>query len=81
MKGQGVLAGMPDLILFEKAHDYGALCIEMKSAKGRVTLHQGVMHERLTASGYCVRVCRSFDDFKTVILWYLDGIPCPLKGS
>lgn len=68
MRNEGLLAGMPDLCLpvprvrFLESHRvqvFGALYIEMKSAKGKLSEHQAKMIEILQAAGNRVVVCRS----------------------
>lgn len=82
LKAEGVVAGVADLILMVprcvKAHDdegwfntIHALCIEMKTAKGRQSPDQKEWQAKVEAKGYHYAVCRSLDDFMTVVNGYL----------
>jgi len=68
---EGMLPGMPDLVLFKRKGLSGALFIEMKYGKNKSTDIQKAMHERLMLAGYTVAVCYSFDEFKKDIEEYL----------
>lgn len=73
LKAEGVVAGVPDLFLAvgrDVLAEHG-LFIEMKAPNGKVTPRQAEMHKLLTAQGYEVVVCYSFDDFKQAIEDYL----------
>lgn len=71
LKAEGVVAGVADLILLEPNANYHALCIEMKTAKGRQSDSQKAWQEAVTKHGYLYVVVRSFDDFRTLINNYL----------
>jgi hypothetical protein len=82
MKGEGVLAGVPDLLLAEPREiefgktmiaspAYHGLFIEMKTDKGKLSPAQKVMHARLTAAGYKVEIARSRSEFEQIIRDYL----------
>lgn len=82
LKAEGVVPGVADLILLVprcfKAHDdegwyntIHALCIEMKTAKGRQSPEQKAWQAIVEAEGYRYAVCRSFDDFTRTINEYL----------
>jgi hypothetical protein len=83
LKAEGVVAGVPDLFLaspkiletgtgdlygYEVTH---GLFIEMKAPGGKVTPRQAEMHKLLTAQGYEVALCWTFDEFKQTIEDYL----------
>lgn len=72
LKAEGVQPGMPDLFLSIPVAPYHGLYIEMKrrGGKGRVTEPQRVMQKKLAEVGYCVRVCRGFDEAKAAIERY-----------
>lgn len=73
LKAEGVVAGVADLILFV-AHRYcHALCIEMKTAKGRQQDTQKAWQKAVEAQGYKYVICRSLDEFKTTVNSYLWG--------
>ena len=82
LKAEGVVPGVADLILLVprcvKAHDdegwyntIHALCIEMKTAKGRQSPEQKGWQEMVEAHGYKYAVCHSLDEFMDVVNGYL----------
>jgi hypothetical protein len=75
LKREGVLAGIPDLVLFKMRRTpfftNGALLLEMKAPKGKCTPLQLEMHTKLMKEGYCVAVAYSFEEGKKVIENYL----------
>ena len=60
LKKLGVKRGIPDLFI-----PAWGVWIEMKSAKGRLTLEQIDMYEYLERVGYDVLACYGFEDAKT----------------
>lgn len=84
LKAEGVVAGVSDLILLvprchakitennaasiEIKH---ALCIEMKTAKGRQSPEQKIWQRLVEGHGYKYAVCRSLDEFIDTIEAYL----------
>lgn len=73
MKAEGVLAGVPDLFIPHPFGQWHGLFVEMKNGKsGRVSDRQSEVMEALTSEGYLCRVCRSFDDFYTVVSGYMN---------
>lgn len=83
LKAEGVVPGVADLILLVprcvKAHDdegwyntIHALCIEMKTAKGRQSPEQKGWQEMVEAHGYKYAVCHSLDEFINIIENYLN---------
>lgn len=71
LKGEGVVPGVADLLLFVPSGSYHALCIEMKTPTGRQSDSQKEWQKLVEAQGYRYVVCRSFDDFKREIENYL----------
>lgn len=82
LKAEGVVAGIADLILLVprcvKAHDdegwyniFHALCIEMKTAKGRQSPEQKEWQAKVVAKGYKYVVCHSIEEFMAVVNGYL----------
>ena len=82
LKAEGVVPGVADLILLVprclKAHDdegwfntIHALCIEMKTAKGRQSPEQMEWQRKVESNGYQYRVCHSLDEFMAVVNGYL----------
>jgi len=65
MKGLGVVAGVPDLVLCFP----GGVCrfLELKSERGRLSVSQAGTIERLTAMGFDVAVVRDLDEAVTVV--------------
>lgn len=66
------MLGIPDLIVCIPSGVYHGLFIEMKTSKGKLSENQVACHETLKNSGYCVKVCRSFDDFVMAVKTYLE---------
>lgn len=71
MKAEGQRAGMPDLCLPVPRGKCGALYIEMKTARGSLSLIQLKVHRDLIAAGNGVAVCRSWHDAAATLLHYL----------
>ena len=84
LKAEGVVAGVADLILLVPCRleigqcggipwyrIYHALCIEMKTAKGRQSPEQKEWQTNVEAHGYKYAVCRSLDEFMAVVNGYL----------
>lgn len=74
MKGEGVTAGVSDLILMFPNSKYHALCIEMKTPTGRQQDSQKEWQNIVEALGYKYAICRSFDEFRTLIHSYFSQI-------
>lgn len=74
MKGEGVTAGVADLILLEARGGYGSLCIEMKtrdkSSKQRPS--QKAWQEAAERFGNRYVVVRSFEAFRALVSEYMD---------
>lgn len=58
-KAQGMLSGVPDLLLPVKKADFSGLYIEMKSAKGRISIEQSKFLKAVSDNGYSAFVCYS----------------------
>lgn len=72
LKREGVVAGVADLLLLAPGADGAhALCVEMKTDKGRQSPEQMDWQRRVTARGYRYVVCRSLDDFAAAIADHL----------
>ena len=73
MKGEGVTAGVADLLLLEARGGYGALCIEMKtrdkSSKQRPS--QKVWQEAAERAGNRYVVVKSFEAFRALVSQYM----------
>lgn len=72
MKAEGVISGIPDILVAKQSGGYPALFIEMKSAKGRMSENQIEVKKQLEAEGYKVEVCYSFDEARQVLGDYLN---------
>ena len=71
MKAEGTLAGVSDLILLYPSKGFHALCIEMKTEKGRQQPSQKIWQRAVEDAGYKYVICRSFEDFMEQINAYL----------
>lgn len=73
MKGEGVTAGVSDLILLEARGSYGALCVEMKttSKKSGLNPNQRIWREAAIKAGNCYAVVRTFEDFTYLVRQYM----------
>lgn len=74
MKSEGVTAGVSDLILLIPKNGFGALCIEMKTAKGSQTPLQKVWQKKAEDAGNKYIVCRSVDQFIAEVNLYLKSV-------
>lgn len=71
LKALGMQPGFPDLFLAVPRGGQHGLFVEMKSAKGTVRDTQREMLALLSEQGYATAVCRSLDEFRSVIDNYL----------
>lgn len=71
MKAEGATAGVSDLILLLPSGKHHALCIEMKTDKGRQSDSQKQWQEAVEEKGYKYVICRTFDDFVKEVTSYL----------
>jgi len=71
MKGEGVTAGVADLVLFYPTPKHHALCIEMKTKDGRQQPSQKQWQQAVEYFGYKYVICRSLDEFRDIIYSYL----------
>lgn len=81
MKGEGVVAGVSDLILLEARGQYGAMCIEMKTDnKGsRQRKGQAEWQAATEAAGNLYVVCRTFEEFRARVDDYMLLPPRKIK--
>lgn len=70
-KAMGTRRGFPDLILLYPSAGFHALCIEMKTPKGRQQPSQKIWQRAVEDAGYKYVICRSFEDFMEQINAYL----------
>jgi len=73
LKAEGVKAGVPDLCLPVARGEYHGLWIELKAGRNKPTPAQGAWHGHLSAQGYRVAVCYSWEAARDVIEEYLRG--------
>lgn len=71
MKGEGVTAGVADLLLLVPNGEYHGLAIEMKTDTGRQNVNQKQWQKKVESQGYKYIVCRSFDEFRSEVCRYL----------
>lgn len=71
MKGEGVVPGVSDLIFMYPSKGYHALCIEMKTKKGKQSKEQKIWQVEVQSLGYKYVICRSIDDFMKEVKEYL----------
>lgn len=72
MKAEGVTAGVADVILLVARQGYNSLCIEFKTAKGKQTEYQKQWQTEAEKNGNMYAICRSFEEFRSLILQYLE---------
>jgi hypothetical protein len=73
LKAEGMLPGIPDLVLPVARRGYGCLLIEMKAPGGKLSDDQAVMINCLRQSGNRAVVCYSAEEAINEIEWYLGG--------
>ena len=73
LKREGVVRGMPDLVLLCARCGQHALFIEMKTKRGRVSESQRDLFPLLEAQGYGVAVCRGWREAADTVEAYLAG--------
>ena len=82
MKGEGVTAGVADLILLEARGGWGALCIEMKTrdSGSSQSASQKTWQAAAEAAGNRYVVVRSEQAFRAVVVEYM-GYPAIGRGK
>ena len=71
MKGEGVTAGISDLILLYPSNGLASLCIEFKSESGRQSPAQKEWQELIERNGSRYIICHTFDEFRVQVDSYL----------
>lgn len=71
LKAEGVTPGTADLLLLVPRGPFGSLAIEMKTEKGKLSDHQSEWGYHYTMAGNLYKVCRSLEDFMSVVNDYL----------
>lgn len=70
-KSLGLVAGAPDTFLFMARGGYHGLAVEFKSLDGRQRDEQMEFQKRMELNGYRYELCRSEDQFHSIIADYL----------
>lgn len=71
LKGEGVLAGVPDLFLPVARGQHHGLFLEVKTEKGRLSPAQASLCDYLKGQGYRVEVVRSVAQGVELVTGYL----------
>lgn len=72
MKSEGIVRGVADLCLALGRHGYHSLYIEMKRPKNYQSDYQKAWEAGITKHGNKYIVCRSLEEFRDIITWYLN---------
>lgn len=70
MKGEGVTAGVADVLLLFPSASFHGLCIEFKTPKGRQQPSQIIWQRNVEWAGYQYAIVRSFEQFQECIRKY-----------
>ena len=88
MKGEGVTAGVADLILLEARGGWGSLCIEMKTrdkGSSRQSASQKTWQAAAERAGNRYAVVRTFAEFRALVTEYMGLSPtgrgCSTDGA
>jgi len=73
LKREGVRRGVPDIFVPVETDKYNGLFAELKTKRGAISKEQRDMMAHLESNGYCVRVCRSVEEFIKCVEDYLKG--------
>ena len=73
LKEEGLLAGIPDLMIARASQGKLGLFVEMKSETGGASPEQKKMIAKLQAEGYAAIVCKGYAAALTAIRAYLDA--------
>ena len=73
MKAEGVRAGAADLILLTPRGGFGSLCVEMKTKTGKQSTKQKEWQKQAENAGNKYVVCRSVEEFASIISDYING--------
>lgn len=73
LKEEGMKAGVSDMLLLKRTSQYGFLCIENKTPKGRQEPEQKVFQFEVERHGGKYIIVRSIDEFIQSIDNYLNG--------
>lgn len=73
LHSEGVLAGMPDIMVTEPANGFNGLFIEMKTSIGVQSKEQIIIQAKLNQRGYLCVVAKSATEGFNIIEGYLNG--------
>lgn len=71
LKAEGVVAGVPDLMIAVPKNGHAGLFVEMKVKPNRPSREQKEIIIKLEDAGYKVAVCYTFDEFVKIVTEYL----------
>ena len=74
LKAEGVISGVPDLMLTIPSHPHHALFVELKVKPNRQSATQKEWQGLIEAQGYAYKLVYSFDEFQQVIQEYIGNI-------
>ncbi len=77
MKGEGVTAGVADMLLLHANPDYHGLCIEFKTPTGRQSPTQKVFQHHAEKHGYKYIIVRSVEQFIEDVKNYIYAVKTP----
>lgn len=75
LKGMGTKPGVPDFLLPRQYRKWAGLAVELKSDTGRLSTPQKEWLDAFKQDGYVTAVCRTLDEFRVVVMHYLQGDP------
>lgn len=70
-RSMGVYHGVSDTLMLIPRGRYHGLCVEYKDEKGRQSEHQTAWQKLVESQGYRYELCRSLEQFKSIIAEYL----------
>jgi hypothetical protein len=73
-KKMGVVAGVPDIMIFNPSGKWIGLAIELKTSGGSIRPTQLLFHGQLTKLGWCVWIAWNLDDVDHILAGYLGNI-------
>lgn len=71
LKAEGVVAGVPDLMIAVPNGKHAGLFVEMKVKPNRPSREQKEIISKLEDAGYKVEICYTFDEFVKIVNEYL----------
>jgi len=73
LKEEGLLAGIPDLMIARAAQGFHGLFVEMKTLAGSASKEQKAVIAKLQAEGYRCEVAKGYDCALKIIRDYLES--------